>query len=167
MKGMKYLTIGLVAGLAATTAQLSSAQTLVTSGDACDVRNPAAKNIRRKAGEFQNVHPSSSFNISCPLMIVRGASTFGVGITMYNYNPYTERARCVLTEYDWLGFSIRSRTVSRDLPAYGGDEFYFANSSLVDYWNRLHMDCSLPSGTAINEVFVDLAYFCYMKMTWN
>lgn len=138
---------------------LSSAQavssTTITTGDVCDVKNPAARNIRRQDGGFFNVDNSSTMYVYCALPQEGHAGSYGVAYILSNYSSSTQTYSCSLEEWGLDGAKVRGYSRKSTIAAgfYKGEDF--ANIRKSNPFNTLHLWCQLRPSSSISTILID------------
>ena len=133
-----------------------SAEEYITSGDYCNVRNAGteeAAGIRKSDGRIENTLDDFTFTISCPIMIIFARDEYSVGLTYTNSSSDDQEFQCVLSEFELVGnakVASYSRTSTLAPDSSGGLEFL--NIRLTNPYNRLHMWCSLPPKSSLDQL---------------
>lgn len=132
------------------------AEEFITSGDYCNVRNAStveASGLRKRDGRIENILDDFTFTITCPIMIIFDRPEYNVGLTYSNLGSIDQEFKCVLSEYELVG-SAKVASYSQKGTLSGGTSggLQFLNIKLTNPYNRLHMWCSLPPKSSLDQL---------------
>ena len=151
----RSLLLGLCSMCAFMSGEVSSEE-FITSGDYCSVRNAStnqASGLRKQNGRIENTLDDFTFTVACPIMIIFDRSEYSVGLTYSNWGTVDQEFKCVLSEYELVGSEkVASYSQKGVLSAGETGGLEFLNIKLTNPYNRLHMWCSLPPRSSLDQL---------------
>lgn len=156
----KFLTI---AGWLSVTATAlyslhSSAQsvTTVTNGYICAPKNIGGEEtrlyFRQQDGVAENLSPTATFPVVCPVLIPADNPPYEVLIRADNASDVSQKFACALEEHDESGTKVRSYGQSVILSAHSADDIFWQDIYLLANNHYLSLRCILPPRGGIGIV---------------
>ena len=134
----------------------TSAQSMLTNGYVCGPKNIGGEDTRRfyreQDGNAVNISPTSTFPVTCPVIIFFGEPAPTIMLRLVNTGNTTQQFLCALEEYDLNTNLVRTIGRSQNVPAGLGDSIIWDNISFLDPRNFLSVRCILPPKGAIGEI---------------